>query len=297
MKSNLSIFALTMGLVMLASCSSSDNNEIIDENVKVEKIISVSNNPQTRAYWNNGAIYWNSTDKTKVFVDNHPNGDVFSIVNYQENKDYLQFKGMTYQHGNYYVVYPAAQASTLNGDKVRVTIPATQQAHKDSFDPTACIQIARAANLDQPIQMQHVCAFLKITVTAPCEYVEVEPNTAGYGIVGTVDADYEGKIDADNGWITRVHTVRLENLTENGTYLIVIGPSEGYANGLTARVKYPDCDVITKTTNKNLQISRGYVYEMGTCNKPVNNNSDANIDGPDPIPGGSNEPEFDDEED
>lgn len=273
MKSFKVILALSLGGLSLGSCSS-DNNEVIEDEVKVQTTFTVSANLDTRAYWSDNAIFWNQNDLTKVFANHHSEGDEFHIVEgtYVENYRALQFTGKTYKdHTQYYIVYPASQASTLNDDgTVNVTIPEIQQAHRGTFDPQACIQIGGAKNLNQTIQFDNVCAFFKIYVTAPCEYVEIEPNKQGYGIAGTVKVNYQGAINPDNGWTERKHTVRLENLQHEGTYLIGVGPSDSYDEGITVRVKFPDINVLTRSTSKDLQINKGYVYDLGRCDKPVN---------------------------
>lgn len=265
--------AATLCGFSFVSCSG-DKNEIVDENVKVLTTFSMSSNAETRAYWNSGYIFWNSDDKVKVFVQHHEDeeGDVFSILNYTENKEKLTFQGMTYPHGYYRVVYPAACAHSLNSDgTVRVTIPDQQQAKPTTFDPSACIQIGGVDNLGQNVELDHVCAFLKIEVTAPCDWVEVSPNAENYGIVGTVDVSYQSAIDPSEGWVDRKHTVRLNNLPESGYYLIAIGPSDNYKGGITVKVKYPDIDVIEKSLTKDQSFTRGYVYSLGRCNKPGHN--------------------------
>lgn len=277
MKSFLFILSLSLGSILFASCSS-DNDEIVDMDVKVPTTFTVASGVDTRAYWDQSkTIYWESDDKVKVFVDDHIYGDVFTIVDFPVDKEpeVVTFTGDTYKHGTYYVVYPASQANTLQYDKtVHVTIPEFQTATKGTFDPSACIQIGGAADLNQTVQLKNVCAFLKITVTDKCDSVMVSPNMKGYGIVGDVAVNYSSGIDPNTGWINRKHTVTLANLPEAGTYLIAIGPSEGYQQGITVRVKYPNTDEISNSTSSNPQFAVGFVYNLGTCKKPGSQGQD-----------------------
>lgn len=267
---NKNILFFVLGILVFSSCSS-DNSEIIDEEKKEKVSFTVSSPQQTRAYWSQNAIYWNTGDEVMVYATNHTMGDKFTVTNYLENQDRLAFEGETYvtslQHAHrYFVVYPYSKALEFDGsDKVKIEIPSSQSAEVGSFDRYACVQVGKTGNFKMTVDLDNVCAFLKIEVTAACSYVKITAN--GYGVGGTAWVGSDGKINSDD-WVQKYQEVTLSNLPQAGTYLIAIAPSSLYPV-LKVEVKYPDCEAKTREAT-DVPITKGYVYDLGRCGKPVN---------------------------
>lgn len=271
-----------LSILALASCSS-DNNEIFEEEKMETVSFTVSSTPETRAYWSANQIYWNSSDVIKVFATNHTDGSDFTIKDYRENYANLTFTGKTYV-GNanhthtYFAVYPSGKVKSFDGsDLVTVEIPSSQSATYGSFDRDACIQIGKANNFAQGINLQNVCAFLKIEVTAPCSSVTVSSD-GNFGVAGTVKVNSDGAINSSTGWDSRATSVSLNNLPEAGTYLIAIAPSASGYPVLNVSVQYPGCEPRTNSA-QNVSIARGYVYDLGRCDKPQAEASGSDMDG------------------
>lgn len=268
MKKNYLFFGLS--ILAFASCSSDNDEVVVDE--KMETVsFSVSSSADTRAYWSANAIYWNESDAVKVYATHHTDGSTFTLSgNFDANQSTQTFTGSTYTTStlhdhSYYVIYPASSAKEFNGvDKVKVEIPSYQTAIKGSFASNACVQACKSGNLDYSVQLTNVCAFLKIEVTAPCEYVKV--SGGDYGVAGIAWIDGNGEIKSED-WVTKLTTVTLRNLSEAGTYLIAIAPSSKYPR-LDVEVKYPNIDAKTNSAT-NVPIVRGVVYDLGTCPGPV----------------------------
>lgn len=291
MKKN--VFLLALGIVFFPSCSN-DNDVINEERMETATFTVSSSEEATRAYWVNHSVYWNSTDVVKVFATNHTDGSDFVIKDknaYEASMSAIAFTGKTYLestvHNHEYIfVYPAERALNYDGDNaVTVTIPAVQTATLNSFDPSACIQIGSTGSINGSVSLLNVCAFLKINVTEPCDWVKVTAD-GKYGVGGKVKVNKEAVIDSE--WIDRYTTVTLNDLKESGTYLIAIGPSQDNYPEINVEVKFKRFDKTLKNHVGSFSITKGRVYNLGTCNVPSENNGDDNS-GVGGEAGGSNE--------
>lgn len=275
MKKN--IFLLALGVLVFSSCSS-DNDVLNEEKMETVNFSVSSSEEVTRAYWVNHSVYWNKSDIIKVFATNHTDGSNFEIKDkeaFEASMSDIVFTGKTYVESSlheheYIFFYPAERA--LSFDKfvyVTAEIPAEQTATRDSFDPSACLQIGSTTLLNGGVSLYNVCAFLKITVTEPCDWVKVTADgTFGVGGVFKVNK----RADIYSTWDARYPTVTLNNLDKAGTYLIAIGPSQEKYPEINVEVKFSRFEKTIKNHVGEFSISTGRVYNLGTCNVPSENN-------------------------
>lgn len=265
------VFLAAFCVLAFASCSNNSEDILNEEKMETVTFSVTTSEETTRAYWVNHQVYWNSTDKLKVYATYHKDGSDFMIDEpYEANLNDIAFTGKTYVgtfHDHEYIfVYPAGQAKSFDGNNaVTVEIPATQTASLNSFDPKACIQIGSTKVLKGFVALFNVCAFLKIEVSEPCEYVKVTAD-GSYGVGGVFEVSKEAVINPD--WNTRYPTVTLNNLYDAGTYLIAIGPSQDKYPELNVEVKFKNYDKPLTNHVGEISIAKGRVYNLGKVNAP-----------------------------
>ena len=183
MKLFYSLLACAAGTLFVTSCSSDD--DVIDNGPKLMTIgVAAPSSDDTRAvvYMLESdfpKVYWEQTDMVNVW--GLTNGTAtsaypFTFKEHGNYHNYGYFEGEAFTATKYYVMYPKQDNATIdNSGIISATIPHVQKATSMSFDPAAAICTGATEGQQPKVSVAHACSFLKITTTAPCKSVFVEP--------------------------------------------------------------------------------------------------------------------------
>lgn len=295
------LFVIVAGISFLTSC----NKEKIDSPNSNEKVpmtfgITMSNESDlsTRATvvdlnfnYASQNIFWEEGDQVTIFAENHTYGDTFTFTGeYGTPKNTGVFSGMTYETNGYYGLYPAQRSAKLSYDsngkgRLSFNIPSQQTARKNSFDPTAAIQIGKAESWgNNTLSLLNVCAYFSITVGPGCETVSVEAKSdAGQSewyLAGNVTAEVSSASTAikelDEANCQRKIVLSGDALKDGGTFLIPFIPSTRCPKIVVKTTFYPNTNSFNQPDKtfipKNdandesgkYQFAAGYIYELGT---------------------------------
>ena len=273
------------GILSITSCSESEVSEVIDNAPQKMSFTVGTSSSQTRAtvrdlFTQNPAVDWQETDKVYVLGLGNTTASVFSFQQFGNFHNYAQFTGTITPADKYYLMYPNVSGTTMVYDgetgHITTTIPAVQKATLNSFDPAAAVCTgATKGNMDTKVEVQHACAFLKITTTKPCYSVTVTPGTdKNYSMTGGVVIETSSAGSAllppfPNG----VHSVTLtadgtadcKETFPAGTYLMAIIPSTGYP-GVEISVDYGLGEYNPHVLNTNtIQMNAANIYNLGVA--------------------------------
>lgn len=272
--------ALAASLCIFTSCSN-ETDEIVDVNkdVKVKKVIGVSTQTSVSRTsivgLNFGSstqnVHWSNGDELSVFAVGHPVGDTFRFTDYVQGElhNIASFEGYTYKNGDYYLLYPAqSDARLLSDNKMTITIPSKQNAHKGSFDPKANIQLGKGSSLDSPTGLSNVCAHFYITVPGNCTKVTVETDNSNWKLAGPVTVE---EITSAGNHICAfgagcTNKVELNDITEAGTYFISFIPTAGMLTEKLIVTMYTDGPQeveFTAPTTGGFSFEAGKYYNLG----------------------------------
>lgn len=249
-------FAIFASLCFIASCSNNDVEEVIENDVKVEKTFGVSAaKPETRAYIHNfskdlmspgQSILWDKDrDKVTVFAKGHTAGDEFEFNAYSSPYNKATFTGKTFNTNEYFVLYPAQSNAKLvqETDYVQFTIPDEQNAIDGTFDPDAGIQIGHinSSIKTTDVALANACAYFCLTVKPDgCTGISIESLEPGFYLAGTVRADVKSGGVIIKEFVDGKEKITLNNIsrTKEETYIIAFIPSNSHP-GVKVNVSYP----------------------------------------------------------
>jgi hypothetical protein len=280
------LLACAAGILSISSCSESEVSEVVDNTPKKMTFTVGTSASETRASVRtlesqNPAVDWDETDQLYVWGLGNTEPALFSFSQYGNYHNYAAFIGSIIPAAKYYLMYPNVSGSTIVFDENQVghittTIPAVQKATKDSFDPAAAICTgATQGNMDTKVEVQHACAFLKITTTKPCYSVTVTPGTdktysmTGEVYIETSSAGSAIKPPFPNGvksvTLTADGTANCSSTFPAGTYLIAVIPSTGYP-GIEITVDYGLGEYNPHVLNENvIQMNAANIYNLGVA--------------------------------
>lgn len=243
--------AFAASLLIFTSCSN-EADEIADVNkdVKVKKVFGIGTQASvsrtTIVDWPASAgralnVDWQDDDKLTIFAENHSAGDEFEIISSTKINNAAQFEGYTFNEGPYYIIHPAQEGARLiEADKVRLNIPATQSAVKNSFDPNANVLIGKTSSVETSTDLMNVCAYFYITVPANCTSVKIKtinPKDGTWYLAGNVTVSNIGSggnhISYFDGGSDEIE---MTGFTETATYFISFIPTSGMKADLEVSV-------------------------------------------------------------
>lgn len=288
MKKYIVMLACVASTLIIASCSNDDSENVV-ENPKVKTFLVASPSGSTRAAVNDLEhgdlkVKWEGTDHILVWGEGlSATGSDFGYDT-TPNPIYpntAAFKGTIDESNKYYLMYPKQDGASIEfgtagvSSTIIATIPATQKATSNSFDPSAAICVgATKTKADKSVSILHVCSFLKITTSAPCEDITVSAATNDdWYLAGKVKIEASssgGKIlsPASAGFVEGAKQVKLVPSSGTaipaGTYLIAIAPSTAFP-GIKAVVKYSNTNIVTKSKDDNFTFDAGFIYNLGTA--------------------------------
>lgn len=261
--------ALTMCLVLCASCSNDNEEELISE-VKVEKTFGISNSPSVSRASIVGlttaqpGFKWEDGDQITVFAQGHETGDPFDYTGKDGEYDHHgAFKGKTYEADKYVMLYPAQSQARSTDAGVTFNIPTQQKATPNSFDPSACIQIGTGTGKTR-IGLLNVCAFFYVTLGPNCHQFKITALDENWHLSGTCTAKVNSAGDRIEEFSDATsNVVELVDIpAEGGTFVVAFIPST--STGTKIKVSY---NYTKGTMNQELEAGSnflaGHLYNLG----------------------------------
>ncbi len=276
------MLAFVAGSMLIASCSGSDTDDVIDNDSKEMSFIVGAPSSSTRAVVSgigtqNPSVNWETTDKILVWGQGQTNSHSFAFQKFGNYQNYAAFTGTAFTADKYYIMYPKQDGATFDGNgNITATIPSIQKATLNSFDPNAAICAgATEGQNDRSVSILHACAFLKITTVKDCRSITVSAydNTvdgAEWKVAGKVTIQASSTGAKITGYSEAVETVKLtadgtaspSTTFPAGTYLIAIITSTKFP-GIDVKVDYADGTNADKSSSNTFQFNAANIYNLG----------------------------------
>ena len=283
----LPFMSITM-LMTMASCSSSD--DVVAENNTEGKLIQITftatqeSNADTRtALTTEKKVNWQKGDEISVFDQTDFKHNHKFTLDGEGGSTLGSFTGTaesTPSTGDYYAVYPYNLSSELvyNSDNDRyyvsgITLPSTQTAIKDGFDPKAALMIAKSSDKTH-LDFQNVVSLVKVTTGFPCKRIQLNTTYRAAG-QGRLYFSYPSEEQPEQPKL-EIHSVPSLSIVlipeegkdeiEAGTYYIAVNPGlsdPGWSISFTST----DNNVYTRQSSYyGVQFNRGKIRSIGTFN-------------------------------
>lgn len=281
MKKTFKFFAAALAIVAAASCAKEVNVDTpVDEpstetvHMTISASFDVEGDTKTVLAENN-LVHWTDEDAISLFyIDGewwYLNDGVFSIdpSSNDVNPTFAVFSGDTKPSKKYYAVSPASGWSVSSSTNFQYSGLSTQNAVKDSFDPSKHLAMSVSTSGDV-FKFQNACALLKVKIVGEGVYsikVEGEVGDATIGEPvkfrpGSLDVNQVVDMYNSNPAIT-LTTANSTPLENGSTYYIVV-PHVTVKN-----FKVSICDangnvISSKSKKSDFKIERNKVYDLGT---------------------------------
>ena len=265
-------------LMAMASCSSSDDavaeNNVEGKLVQMTFTATQESNVSTRtALTSEKKVIWKS-------------GDAISVFDYYGSRHNHEFTlegagGATSGSftgtvdnipGPYYAVYPYTEGAVLvapdredeEGLISGITLPSTQTAIKDSFDPEAALMIAASSNQNH-LNFINVVSLVKVTTDFACKRIVLNANEwiAGTGMLLCNDVNPSITFTSNQSKSIVLKPATEGGDIEAGTYYIAVKPgtlSTGWSISFTST----DYNVYTRVANGKVTFNRGNMRSIGS---------------------------------
>lgn len=219
------------------------------------------------------AINWQSTDQISVFDGANENCQ-FSTKDFStETTTSCTFEGnVTKLATDYVAVYPYTASATISGTGVisGVTLPATQTAVENSFDPSAALMAAKTVAGVRELAFQNLVGYVKVATDFDCKKIELCA-ASGEKLAGAVTisfTDVTPSFALDEG---AESTITLRPAGEGttiaaGTYYIAV-PATTLAEGWSIRLTGTDDIVSTKKGSKDITFKQSTILNLGKISK------------------------------
>lgn len=161
--------ALAAGLLLISCAEHAEMESGRDEPVGTTEqsdLVSFTaslEQPGSRTVLNGLDVCWNEGDEIRVFNASNPSGVVYRLTAGAGTTGGT-FTGRDPGAGPYSAVYPASAATGLEGNSIRVSVPARQNYVKDSFGPGANLAVGKADKLEG-LKFRNLSGVLSITLT------------------------------------------------------------------------------------------------------------------------------------
>lgn len=216
-------------------------------------------------------INWQSTDRISVFDGAKENCE-FSTKDFNaKTPTSCTFEGnVTKLATDYTAVYPYTAAATISETGIisGVTLPATQTAVENSFDPNAALMAAKTVSGGRELAFKNLVGYVKVITDFECKKIELcaasGEKLAGEG---TITSDGTPSFTLNDGAESSI-TLRPagEGTLAAGTYYIAV-PATTLAAGWSIRLTDTDDIVSTKKGSKDITFKQSTVLNLGTISK------------------------------
>ena len=253
-------------ITLLTACSSDDNEGT--GTPKKQRLTFTATQEGTPANTktviaDNTKIHWQSDDK--ICIPDGTESNEFKLTSGEGTKSAI-FEGYATPSSSYTAVYPytATAALEADGTVTGITLPATQTATANSFDPQAALMMA--VSNGTTLAFKNVVAYLKLTPKFACSKIVLKAADETAVLAGT------GKLAYNNG----IPTIDLSEATDKSYAITLTGNIEADkayyiavpAVTLTAGWKLffttaDDSKVYAYTGNNALAFERNIVANIG----------------------------------
>ena len=161
----------------------------------------------------NTKIHWQSDDK--ICIPDGTESNEFKLTSGEGTKS-ATFEGYATPNSSYTAVYPytATAALEADGTVTGITLPATQTATANSFDPQAALMMAVSNN--NTFAFKNVVGYLKLTPKFACSQIVLKAADETAVLAGT------GKLAYNNG----IPTIDLSSATDKSYAITLTGNIE-----------------------------------------------------------------------
>lgn len=161
----------------------------------------------------NTKIHWQSDDK--ICIPDGTESNEFKLTSGEGTKSAI-FEGYATPSSSYTAVYPytATAALEADGTVTGITLPATQTATANSFDPQAALMMA--VSNGTTLAFKNVVAYLKLTPKFACSKIVLKAADETAVLAGT------GKLAYNNG----IPTIDLSEATDKSYAITLTGNIE-----------------------------------------------------------------------
>lgn len=244
-------------VVLTASCA---GNESINPQQQKNSISFKCESSFVKTSLNGKSTLWTSGDKISVF-DGFDN----CMFSTQDAGREATFIGEAGTADKYYALYPYNPTATINGARIRTTLPSVQIACKDGFATNTGIMVASTTGKSLVFDPQMV--FFKITIPANVSSITLQTYNR-VCLAGNCE------IDVDNSTVTltgnaseRVVLVAEDGgALQAGTYYLEVLPTVLTAGCQITLSGTGSCagKQIVKSTPKYYELRGGTIYDMGS---------------------------------
>ncbi len=270
-------------LMAMASCSSSDDavaeNNVEGKLVQMTFTATQESNVDTRSALGTGnSVVWKSGDKISVFDGSGIENNHKFTLDGDGGSTSGSFTGTAASNpntlgNNYYAVYPYTEGACLEENShysiiKDITLPSTQTAIKDSFDPKAALMIAKSSDKNN-LNFQNVVSLVKVTTEFDCRRIELKVNEysdgpiAGKGTVDWSDTNPSISIMSDDSKSIVLKPEEGKDKIEAGTYYIAVKPGN-YTAGWSISFTSTDYNVYTCVASSAVDFNRSKIRSIGS---------------------------------
>ena len=203
-------------ITLLTACSSDDNEGT--GTPKKQRLTFTATQEGTPANTktviaDNTKIHWQSDDK--ICIPDGTESNEFKLTSGEGTKSAI-FEGYATPSSSYTAVYPytATAALEADGTVTGITLPATQTATANSFDPQAALMMA--VSNGTTLAFKNVVAYLKLTPKFACSKIVLKAADETAVLAGT------GKLAYNNG----IPTIDLSEATDKSYAITLTGNIE-----------------------------------------------------------------------
>ena len=203
-------------ITLLTACSSDDNEGT--GTPKKQRLTFTATQEGTPANTktviaDNTKIHWQSDDK--ICISDGTDSNEFKLTSGEGTKSAI-FEGYATPSSSYTAVYPytATAALEAEGTVTGITLPATQTATANSFDPQAALMMA--VSNGTTLAFKNVVAYLKLTPKFACSKIVLKAADETAVLAGT------GKLAYNNG----IPTIDLSEATDKSYAITLTGNIE-----------------------------------------------------------------------
>ena len=217
------------------------------------------------------AINWQSTDKISIFDGDYKNCP-FSTKDFSAESPSCTFEGtVTAVANDYIAVYPYTEGATISDGVISgISLPATQTAVENSFDPSAALMVAKTVSGERELAFKNLVGYVKVTTDFDCKKIELCAASgealAGVGTITFTEGTPSFALGkCAESTITLLPEVKGATFAA-GTYYIAV-PATTLAEGWSIRLTDTDDIVSTKKGSKDITFKQSTILNLGTISK------------------------------
>lgn len=214
------------------------------------------------------AINWQSTDQISVFDGANENRQ-FSTKDFSADAPSCSFEGtVTAFATDYTAVYPYTEGATISEGVISgITLPATQTAVEDSFDPKAALMAAKTVSGGRELAFKNLVGYVKVATDFDCKKIELcaasGEKLAGAGTITFTDGTPSFTLDEGSESTITLLPAGEGTLAAGTTYYIAV-PAGTLHAGWNISFTAPDDKVYSRQGTKPIEFKTNTVINLGT---------------------------------